>query len=87
VCRPKAFVLEVPHRRPGCLLAEIAGTRGVFLSMTGYMADTVSDMPQGQQPDTLLLDRTHLEAMLSDLFSPADLFTELVDHALYRGEA
>lgn len=64
----------------------LAGTRGVFLSMSGYTADAVSDMPQGQQPDMLLLDRTHLEAMLSGLLSPPDLFTELVDRASYRGE-
>lgn len=39
-----------------------------------------------QQPDMLLLDRTHLEALLSGLLSPADLFTELTDRASYRGE-
>jgi hypothetical protein len=43
----------------------LAGTRGVFLSMSGYTADALSDAVRGQQPDTLLLDRTHLEAMLS----------------------
>ena len=36
--------------------------------------------------DMFLLDRTHLEAMLSGLFSPNDLFAELVDRASYRGE-
>lgn len=41
---------------------------------------------QCQQPDMLLLDRTHVEAMLSGLLSPQDLFTELVDRASYRGE-
>jgi Holliday junction resolvase-like predicted endonuclease len=64
----------------------LAGTRGVFLSMSGYTADALSDMLQGQQPDMLLLDRAHLEAMLSGLFSPIDLFTELLDRASYRGE-
>lgn len=62
------------------------GTRGVFLSMSGYTEDALSDMLRGQQPDMLLLDRTHFEAMLSGLFSPNDLFTELVDQASYRGE-
>jgi Holliday junction resolvase-like predicted endonuclease len=62
------------------------GTRGVFLSMSGYTADAQSDMIRGQQPDMLLLDRTHFEAMLSGLLSPHDLFTELVDRASYRGE-
>lgn len=64
----------------------LAGTRGVFLSMSGYTADARRDVLRGQQPDMLLVDRSHLEAMLSGLFSPADLFTELVDRASYRGE-
>jgi hypothetical protein len=64
----------------------LSGTRGVFLSMSGYTADARRDVLRGQQPDMLLVDRSHLEAMLSGLFSPADLFTELVDRASYRGE-
>jgi Restriction endonuclease len=64
----------------------LSGTRGVFLSMSGYTADAQRDVERGQQPDMLLIDRSHLEAMLSGLFSPADLFTELVDQASYRGE-
>src|SRR5258708_34284156 len=43
-------------------------------------------MLRGQQPDMLLLDRTHFEAMLSGLLSPRDLFTKLIDRASYRGE-
>lgn len=43
-------------------------------------------MLRGQQPDMLLLGRTHFEAMLSGLLSPDDLFTELVDQASYRSE-
>jgi hypothetical protein len=70
----------------GRIRQRLTGTRGVFLSMSGYTPDAVSDMRQGQQPDMLLLDRTHLEAMLSGLFSPIDLFTELVDRASYRGQ-
>ena len=64
----------------------LSGTRGVFLSMSGYTAGALRDVLRGQQPDMLLVDRDHLEAMLSGLFSPADLFTELVDRASYRGE-
>lgn len=62
------------------------GTRGVFLSMSGYTAEAIGDMLRGQQPDILLLDRSHLEAVLSGLFSPADLFAGLLDRASYRGE-
>lgn len=64
----------------------LAGTRGVFLSMSGYSSDVLKEIVTGTQPDTLLLDRTHLEAMLSGLLSPHDLLTELVDRAAYRGE-
>lgn len=64
----------------------LAGTRGVCLSMSGYTADALSDMLRGQQPDMLLLDRAHVEAMLSGLLSPHDLFNELLDRASYRGE-
>lgn len=64
----------------------LAGTRGVFLSMSGYTDEALADMLRGQQPDILLLDRTHLEAMLSGLLSPHDLFTELMDRASYRGD-
>jgi len=54
--------------------------------MSGYTAEAIGDMLRGQQPDIQLLDRSHLEAMLSGLFSPADLFTGLLDRASYRGE-
>ena len=54
--------------------------------MSGYTAGAIGDMLRGQQPDILLLDRSHLEAMLSGLFSPADLFTGLLDRASYGGE-
>jgi hypothetical protein len=70
----------------GRITQRLAGTRGVFLSMRGYSGESVEGIIRGQQPDMLLLDRTHLEAMLSGLFSPADLFTELTDRASYRGE-
>lgn len=70
----------------GRIEQRLAGTQGVFLSMAGYTADALSGMLRGHQPDMLLLDRTHLEAMLSGLVSPQDLFTELLDRAAYRGE-
>jgi hypothetical protein len=91
------FVLEAKwEQRPldfgpiaklrGRITQRLAGTQGVFLSMAGYTPEALSDMLRGQQPDMLLLDRTHLEAMLSGLLSPNDLFGELVDRASYRGE-
>ena len=62
------------------------GTRGIFLSMSGYTSEAQTDMIRGQQPDMLLLERAHLEAMLSGLLSPRDLITRLIDRASYRGE-
>ena len=47
--------------------------RGVLLSMSGYSDEALEGIVRGQQLDMLLLDRTHLEAMLSGLRSPADL--------------
>jgi len=64
----------------------LAGTRGVLLAMSGYTDDALRDVYRGQQPDMLLLDRTHLEAMLSGLRSPHDLITKLIDRAAYQGE-
>jgi Holliday junction resolvase-like predicted endonuclease len=70
----------------GRITQRLAGTRGVLLSMSGYSDEALEGIVRGQQPDMLLLDRTHLEAMLSGLRSPADLFTELMDRASYCGE-
>lgn len=70
----------------GRITQRLAGTRGVLLSMSGYSDEALEGIVRGQQPDMLLLDRTHLEAMLSGLRSPADLFTELMNRASYRGE-
>ena len=67
----------------GRITQRLAGTRGVLLSMSGYSDEALEGIVRGQQPDMLLLDRTHLEAMLSGLRSPADLFTELMDRASY----
>ncbi|WP_187365674.1 hypothetical protein [Trebonia kvetii] len=41
--------------------------------MSGYSDEALEGIVRGQQLDMLLLDRTHLEAMLSGLRSPADL--------------
>ena len=57
----------------GRITQRLAGTRGVLLSMSGYSDEALEGIVRGQQPDMLLLDRTHLEAMLSGLRSPADL--------------
>jgi hypothetical protein len=70
----------------GRMTQRLTGTCGVFLSMSGYSPEALEDMLKGRQPDMLLLDQTHLEGILSGLFSPSDLFTELLDRASYRGQ-
>jgi Holliday junction resolvase-like predicted endonuclease len=96
-CDGTRFVLEAKWEKEPVSFDPIAklsrrisqrfiGTRGVFLSMSGYTGEAQTDMLRGQQPDMLLLDRTHFEAMLSGLLSPRDLFTKLIDRASYRGE-
>jgi restriction endonuclease len=81
-----AISLEPTAKLSRRITQRLAGTRGVFLSMSGYSDEALRDMLRGQQPDMLLLDRTHFEAMLSGLMSPHELFTELVGRASYHGE-
>ena len=50
----------------GRITQRLAGTRGVLLSMSGYSDEALEGIVRGQQLDMLLLDRTHLEAMLSE---------------------
>ena len=57
----------------GRITQRLAGTRSVLLSMSGYSDEALEGIVRGQQLDMLLIDRTHLEAMLSGLRSPADL--------------
>lgn len=45
----------------------IAGTYGVFLSMSGYSANALAEVTQGERLEVLLLSATHWEAMLSGL--------------------
>ena len=63
----------------------LSGTRGVVLSMSGYTRDAASAAERGQQPEVLLLDRSHFEAMLSGLIHPEALLTALVQRASHRG--
>lgn len=70
----------------GRISQRLTGTRGVFISMSGYTAEGRDGILRGHQPDILLLDRSHLEAMLSGLLSPQELFSVLIDRASFRGE-
>ena len=63
----------------------LAGVLGVFVSMSGYTADARHELNLGQRSEVLLLDRQHVEAMLSGVVSPLELFDALLDHAFYTG--
>lgn len=64
----------------------LAGTRTVLLSMSGFSDQALHGILQGQQPDLLLIDRAHLEAMLSGFLSPGHLLDKLMDRASFHGE-
>jgi hypothetical protein len=56
------------------------------LSLSGYTRHAAPDAERGQQPEVLLLDRSHVEAMLSGLAPPEHLLTALVRRASHRGD-
>jgi len=63
----------------------LRGTRGVVLSMSGYTRNAAPAAERGQQPEVLLLDRSHFEAMLSGLMAPDQLLQAVVRQASRRG--
>jgi Holliday junction resolvase-like predicted endonuclease len=64
----------------------LAGTYGVFLSMSGYSANAVGEVKDGERLEVMFLDRTHWEAMLTGQVPPARLFDLVRSHAAFRGE-
>ncbi|MFL6123779.1 DNA cytosine methyltransferase [Actinophytocola sp.] len=62
-----------------------AGTGGIFISMGGYTAEALADVADGEQLQVLLMDDTHVEAMLSGLVPPKELIELLLDQASYEG--
>lgn len=81
---PADFGALSKHR--GRIDQRFTGTHGVFVSMSGYTPEAVEDLLRGHRPDMLLLDLSHLEAMLSGLLSPQKLFAALLDRASFRSE-
>lgn len=61
-------------------------TIGIFLSMSGYSREAISDLKDSRRLDVLLLDGSHFEAMLSGFVPPDELFDLLADRASYMGE-
>lgn len=67
------------------LRESLAGTRGIFLSMSGFTPDAVVGRSTGQQMATVMIDASHFEAMLAGLLPPGDLFDAVQDHAAFVG--
>lgn len=65
----------------------LAGTYGIFLSMSGYSREALTDVALGERLEVLLLDASHFEAMLAGLVPPEEMLSLLHDRAAYNGEA
>ncbi|NUR31328.1 MAG: hypothetical protein HOV83_36715 [Catenulispora sp.] len=61
------------------------GTWGVIVSMSGYTAPVLDQAAHSKWPRILLLDRAHVEAILSGLIDATALLDRLLDHAAFEG--
>ncbi|ROR44763.1 restriction endonuclease [Kitasatospora cineracea] len=59
------------------------GVRAVFVSMSGYLPMIIQDAKKDAR--VLLLDRTHIEALVAGLLTPFQLFKRLNDITTRRG--
>lgn len=64
----------------------LSGTIGLFISMSGYSPEAVSEVKEGERPSVLLLTQEHLEAMLSGFVPPEELIERLLTKASLSGE-
>jgi hypothetical protein len=67
------------------LRQRLGGTTGLFLSMSGFSQEALNELKDGEQLQVLLLQREHLEAMLSGFVPPNELISILVDKASFSG--
>jgi Holliday junction resolvase-like predicted endonuclease len=68
------------------LRQRLSGTYGVFVSMAGYTPDALTDLVQGDRLELILLDREHIEAVLTGEISPQVLLSKLRDAASFAGQ-
>ena len=69
------------------VVQRLGGTIGVFVSMSGYSPAALADVKDGQRLEVILLDRHHVEAMLSGLCPPEELLEGVLDGAHFLGDA
>lgn len=61
------------------------GTRGVFVSMSGYTAAVLDKAAEPRWKQIIFLDRDHIEAMLSGLLAPGALLSLIHQHTARHG--
>lgn len=64
----------------------LGGTIGVFVSMYGYTDEALRDVVEGERLEVILLDRTHIEAMLTGFCPPEEMIALLLDRAHFYGQ-
>jgi hypothetical protein len=64
----------------------LTGTIGLLLSMSSFTPDAVKDLKEGEQLSVLLLNREHLEVMLSGFLAPEEVIGNIVRRASIYGE-
>lgn len=64
----------------------LAGTVGLILSMSGFTRDAVDDLKEGEQLSVLLLNKEHLEVMLSGFLAPEEMIDNVIRRASRNGE-
>lgn len=65
----------------------IAGTYGIFLSMSGFSDEALVEVKDGERLELFLLDVSHWEAMLAGLVPPDELLRLVHDRAAFHGDA
>jgi hypothetical protein len=61
-------------------------TRGVFISINGFVSTASDALTRGKQPNFVMLDGTHLYSVLSGALGLSPLLDGLVRYLLERGE-
>lgn len=64
----------------------IEGTRGLFISMSGFHSTSVDALGRGRKPNILLWTKEHLEAVLTGLATIPELLDLSIRFAAERGE-
>ena len=64
----------------------IEGTRGLFISISGYHDTSVRRFAEGKRPNTILWSGTHIEALLEGTLTLPDLIDASIRYAAERSQ-